>query len=90
MMSEPQASLDEPLSLESQTPRKRFVRIAMRIGFFLVCYVLSIGPMFWQWYESEHMGGSPLVRVFYAPLRLLCEIPAFESLLNRYINWWVA
>ena len=46
--------------------------------------------MFWYWYEAENMGGHPLVRVVYAPLRLLCAIPQVEDWLNNYINWWIA
>jgi len=46
--------------------------------------------MFWYWYEAENMGGNPLVRVIYAPLRLLCAIPQVEEWLNNYINWWIA
>ncbi len=46
--------------------------------------------MFWYWYESENLGGNPLVRVVYAPLRLLCTIPQVEEWLNNYINWWIA
>ena len=46
--------------------------------------------MFWFWYEAENMGGNPLVRVIYVPLRLLCVIPQVEDWLNNYINWWIA
>ena len=56
----------------------------------IILYVLSIGPMFWYWYEAENLGGNPLVRVAYAPLRLLCAIPQVETWLNNYINWWIA
>jgi hypothetical protein len=55
----------------------------------LASYILSIGPMFWTWHYAEHFGGNELIRVFYTPLRLLCEIPVFEDLINRYIRWWI-
>lgn len=63
---------------------------AVRVTIGLILYVFSIGPMFWLWYEAENMGGSPLVRVLYVPLRLLCVIPQVEDWLNNYINWWIA
>ena len=63
---------------------------SVRVVFGLILYVFSIGPMFWFWYEAENMGGNPLVRVIYVPLRLLCVIPQVEDWLNNYINWWIA
>lgn len=56
----------------------------------LILYVFSIGPMFWYWYEAENLGGNPVLRVIYAPLRLICFIPQVEDWLNNYINWWIA
>ncbi len=70
--------------LRQQWPR------SVRVIIGLVLYVFSIGPMFWLWYEAENMGGSPVVRVLYVPLRLLCVIPQVEDWLNNYINWWIA
>lgn len=53
-------------------------------------YTLSIGPMFWHWFEAVNVNGSHWVAVFYAPLALLCDlIPAFGWLVNRYIEWWI-
>ncbi|MDA1161591.1 MAG: hypothetical protein O3B13_00670 [Planctomycetota bacterium] len=69
--------------------RRRWSR-SVRATIGLILYVFSIGPMFWYWYEAENMGGSPLVRVVYAPLRLLCAIPQVQDWLNHYINWWIA
>lgn len=69
--------------------RQRWPR-SVRVTILLMLYVFSIGPMFWYWYEAENMGGNALLRVIYAPLRLLCAIPQVESWLNNYINWWIA
>jgi len=55
----------------------------------VLCYILSIGPMFWTWHYAEHFGGNEFIRVFYVPLRLLCSIPLFDNLISRYILWWV-
>jgi hypothetical protein len=63
---------------------------SVRFTIGVILYVFSIGPMFWFWYEAENMGGSPVVRVIYVPLRLLCVIPQVEDWLNNYINWWIA
>tara|TARA_R110002072_G_scaffold233795_1_gene391338 strand:- start:4245 stop:4550 length:306 start_codon:yes stop_codon:yes gene_type:complete len=63
---------------------------SVRVIIAVILYVFSIGPMFWYWYEAENMGGNPLMRVLYAPLRLLCVIPQIEDWLNNYINWWIA
>lgn len=68
--------------------RRNRRRVAITI-LSLTAYVLSIGPMFWVWHYAEHFSGEPLIRVFYAPLRLLCGIEFIEELLNRYINWWI-
>jgi hypothetical protein len=73
----------------STTSRRRWTR-SVRVTIAIILYVLSIGPMFWYWYEAENMGGNPLVRVVYAPLRFLCLIPQVEDWLNNYINWWIA
>ena len=63
---------------------------SVRVIIGMMLYVFSIGPMFWYWYEAENMGGNPLMRVIYAPLRLLCVIPQVEDWLNNYINWCIA
>lgn len=75
---------------EPDNTRRRRVPIWVRCAAMLGLYVFSIGPMFWQWYEAENLGESPLLRIIYAPLRLACAIPLVEDWLNRYINWWIA
>lgn len=70
------------------TVRRRWPR-SVRALILLVLYVLSIGPMFWHWYEAVNMGGYRFLRVVYAPLQLLCAIPQIEGWLNRYIVWWI-
>ncbi|MBI1313892.1 hypothetical protein GC176_21575 [bacterium] len=87
--ADPVLTATEPAAAEPHPGRRR-VPIWLRVIIFLTCYVLSIGPMFWVWCDAEYFSGNPLVRVFYAPLRLLCGIQFFEDWLNRYINWWIA
>jgi len=72
------------------TARRRRVPLPVRVSLFFVVYVLSIGPMFWHWYEAQNMGGWPILRVFYAPLQLACYFPFVEKWLNRYISLWIA
>ena len=69
--------------------RRRRIPNPVRIVIALVLYVLSIGPMFWFWYEAENMGGWPIMRLIYFPLRLLCRFEIVEEWLNEYINWWI-
>ena len=64
------------------------IRYAIYFLVFLTLYVLSIGPMFWYWYEAEYLGGSEWILVLYQPLRYATQIPLFEDLINNYINWW--
>lgn len=85
--SYPPESLPAP---KSEAAGLRFWSKALRTVIGLILYVFSIGPMFWYWYEAENLGGNPLLRVIYAPLRLLCVIPQLEDWLNNYINWWIA
>jgi hypothetical protein len=78
-----------PKHKKEATSRKR-IPVAVWVVVFLVLYVYSIGPMFWLWYEAENMGGSPVLRAFYTPLKLLClGSTTFENFLNRYISWWI-
>ena len=62
------------------------------VATFLMLYTLSIGPMFWFWYEAQHLSdGDFLSRVivgFYEPLRLACKIPIVGDIINNYILWW--
>lgn len=52
-------------------------------------YVLSIGPMYWRWYSSEFVNGSPYVRAFYRPLWLLARrFPWFGEWLDFYVQMW--
>jgi hypothetical protein len=82
---------DDGPKQEKQTTSRRRIPIPVRVMVFLVLYVYSIGPMFWLWYEAENMGGSPLLRAFYTPLKLLCRgSTRFEVFLNEYIGWWIA
>lgn len=86
---EPKAATAPETDQQPVRPSRR-VPVWFRVLLGLVCYVLSIGPMFWTWHYAEHFNGNPLIRVFYVPLRLLCSIPIVEYFINRYIEWWIS
>lgn len=55
----------------------------------LALYVVSFGPMYWFWYESAHLGGSPLLHWFYWPLVSLCEVvEPLNEVMNSYVELW--
>jgi len=72
-----------------QSIHRFLVRSLVHLVVFLILYVLSIGPMFWIWYEAHYIGGSKWIAAFYEPLRRATQIPLFRDLINDYINWWI-
>lgn len=53
-------------------------------------YTLSIGPMFWTWYEACYLNGPAWVVVFYYPLLYVCDrFEPYGRLVNWYIHWWI-
>jgi hypothetical protein len=55
-----------------------------------VLYALSIGPMYWKWYEARYVGGSYWILAFYEPLIQLGRVGFVGDFLNWYIDLWVA
>jgi hypothetical protein len=74
---------------------KRYLKqLAVRILIYLTAYVLiaslTIGPMFWYWFDAVYVGGPVWIAKFYAPLLWLCEhLGWLGYLVNSYINWWI-
>ena len=61
-----------------------------RTFIMLAIYVLSIGPLYWQWYGGRFAGGSAWLAAFYEPLRIASErIPPFGNWMNWYVNLWI-
>jgi hypothetical protein len=92
--TEPQVSETTASNAEKQPKPKGWFRraILLRIkvfAVFFVFYTLSIGPMFWTWYQSKYLSGSPWVALFYEPLLLLTSIPWFRDLINWWVDWWI-
>ncbi len=65
-------------------------RSLLKLTIILVLYVLSIGPMFWYWYEAMYVGGSIFVLAFYQPLLFACQKNKFvHAFVNDYIDLWI-
>lgn len=65
-------------------------KFALHTTVFWVVYTLSIGPMFWFWFEAVYAGGPRWISRLYVPLVLACYyVPWFGDLVNWYINWWI-
>lgn len=73
----------------------RYLRqFALRVVVYLVMYLLisiaTIGPFYWQWFESVYMHGPRWIQKFYAPLLWLCDHCSWLSwIVNEYVNWWI-
>lgn len=78
---------------EDDTPRAErawWVRALERASVYFAIYVLSLGPMYWHWWEGKYMSGSRLVAAFYEPLLLLSGwIPPLGWFINAYVHIWV-
>lgn len=78
-----------PLSLRIKTCLRQ---LALRVGIYLCAYfviaVVTIGPLFWFWFQAVYVQGSVWIAKFYAPLLWLCDrIDWLSWLVNGYINW---
>mgnify|MGYP006969436393 CR=1 FL=1 len=70
--------------------RRWLMRVGIRVMILLLIYVLSIGPMYWQWVEAMMTGENEALLVFYLPLMLAAEkIPPFRDVLHKYVDLWV-
>uniref|UniRef100_A0A7C2JYW3 Uncharacterized protein n=1 Tax=Schlesneria paludicola TaxID=360056 RepID=A0A7C2JYW3_9PLAN len=81
-------SLSEPAPKPPK--RRRFRHWALRFAWAWLIYTLSIGPMFWMWFEAMYVDGPKWIFAFYLPLLIACELcPPFGWLVNEYINLWI-
>jgi hypothetical protein len=72
------------------SPKQFIARVYNRLLIFLVVYVLSVGPLYWYWFDSKFFRDiSPFFARLYNPLDKFCEIcPAFSDWLGWYISLW--
>jgi len=90
---------DEPPILNSNPEMsilRYLVGLAARMTVLFGLYVLSIGPMYWQWQSGRQGEGSRIIAAFYEPLYRLANMEdrfgigeTFGSWLNFYISLWV-
>lgn len=79
------------LGAQAPTWGDLFHWLSQRLFISFVLYVLSIGPLYWQWYRSQFVGGSRILSAFYLPLlKLAGWVPPFGAWLDWYINLWIA
>ena len=70
-----------------QVIKRRLIAAAIAV----VVYTLSFGPMFWTWFSSKFIGGSPFWAAVYEPLYLAANfVPPYGWLVARYVDLWVA
>ena len=53
---------------------------------FLIIYILSIGPLYWYWYDAVYLNGHTSIALFYYPLSLACE--TFQPL-DDWVGWYI-
>lgn len=70
---------------------RRWLEITLLDTFIVLSlYVLSIGPLYWQWYSAKFVDGPSALAAFYEPLFLTANsIPAFGDWMDRYVRWWI-
>jgi hypothetical protein len=80
-----------PVSIRIKRYLKRFaIHVVIYLAAYLTIAILTIGPMFWCWFEAVYLNGSIWVAKFYAPLLWLCDhCDWLSDLVNGYINWWI-
>ncbi len=81
------------MSNVAEKPRlTRWQAILIQLKWTWICltwYVLSIGPMYWQWYHAVVQGEPSVIEAFYRPLIYACQIPPIGAVVNAYIELWV-
>jgi len=75
---------------ESFDWREWFRGFVQRVFVMLAIYVLSIGPLYWQWYGARFAGESPWLAAFYEPLVIVAQlIPPFGRWMDWYVGLWI-
>jgi hypothetical protein len=83
-------SAPQPTAPPPKSWSRRVRASCLRLSIYWLLYTLSIGPMFWPWYEATFLNGERWVAVFYYPLVFVCDhVPPYGNLVNWYINLWI-
>lgn len=87
---------NEPLQATptSEVPARkrgsRFWSVALQVGITWTVYVLSIGPLYWRWYEGKYVNGPTIIAALYEPLWRLCGLfPPLGWFVNWYVTFWI-
>ena len=76
----------KPRRTFKQEIRRRIIALCIAI----VAYVLSVGPMYWSYYDAKYNTGSLVLAMVYEPLFRLCEfIPFLGRMIDAYIMLWI-
>ncbi len=68
-----------PKSNRRHTVLQLLLRVPVYLFITLTMYVLSIGPMYWRWYESYAMHNSDSEALAYADRVSLFYLPLLEG-----------
>jgi hypothetical protein len=72
------------------TRARRFLAMAEQLFLIGLVYVLSIGPLYWDWYRGRFCGGSKLLVAFYEPLVWAAQAcPPFGKWMDWYVGLWI-
>ncbi len=75
---------------EKRKPVPHLIALIEQLIITFGVYVLSIGPMYWPWYNAKYVEGPLIIAAFYEPLWLLAGwVPAIGDALNWYCSFWV-
>ncbi|TWT58784.1 hypothetical protein KOR42_21700 [Thalassoglobus neptunius] len=75
---------------KTKTPTHPIVASIEQMIILIGFYILSIGPMYWQWIAAKDVDGFHFIEVLYRPLWVLAgEIPALGDWLNWYVRLWI-
>ena len=87
----PVAADSAPAEEEPAFDLRAYIRTTLwQMAACFVVYVLSIGPLYWQWYSSMYLNGPSFYAKLYYPLYLLAGlIPPFGEFLNWYVDLWI-
>jgi len=70
---------------------KAYIRTTLlQLAVIFVLYTLSIGPMYWRWYESMYLNGPEYIARLYYPLYLMSAFKPFGEFLNWYVDLWIS
>jgi len=67
---------------------KRIRRWVHRVGFFLILYILSTGPLYWKWYEAHYVEGPIFYQIFFFPVEVACKNEFVNNFFHWYVSWW--